>query len=100
VANIDAIVATTGLDGLVIGPSDLSADLDCPNDFAKPAYGAAFVAIERAATRAGLILGSVAHTGFDLERLLAAGHCFIRASSDVMALRDGLLAHLGATRRP
>jgi 2-keto-3-deoxy-L-rhamnonate aldolase RhmA len=82
----------------VIGPHDLAADLGTDNDFAAPAYHAAFSKIEEAATRAGVLLGSRTHPGFPIERLLGAGHSFILASGDVSALRDGYRAHLEAAR--
>jgi 2-keto-3-deoxy-L-rhamnonate aldolase RhmA len=99
VANIAAIVATPGLDGLVIGPYDLSADLGCPYDYSSPAYNDAFVRIEQAATGARLLLGTAAHAGFPVERLLGSGHCFILASVDIFALRDGYRSHLEAARK-
>lgn len=98
VSNIDAIVATPGLDGAVIGPHDLAADLGTENDFSAPAYHEAFTRIEEAATRAGVLLGSRTHPGFPIERLRSAGHSFILASGDVSALRDGYRAHLEAAR--
>jgi 4-hydroxy-2-oxoheptanedioate aldolase len=93
---IDAIAATPGLTGLVIGPNDLAHDLGCPNDFASPAYEAAFALIERAASREQLLLGSKVHPGFPAQRLAQNGHRLIVASSDSAALRDGFRAHLGA----
>lgn len=98
VANIIGIAETSGLDGFVIGPHDLSADLGCPNDYSAPAYKAAFEKIEQAATHAGLVLGSIAHPGFPVEKLIEAGHRFILASVDILALRDGFRSHLVAAR--
>jgi 4-hydroxy-2-oxoheptanedioate aldolase len=95
---IEGIVATEGLDGIVIGPHDLSADLDSPNDFSTEAYRTAFETVEAAVTRRGKILGSRTHPGFPIERLLAAGHRFILTCGDVSALRDGFHLHLEAVR--
>lgn len=97
--NVTEIAATPGIDGLVIGPHDLSADLGCPGDFSAPSYKAAFVKIEKAALNARIIVGSVPHPGFSADRLLKAGHRFILASADVIALRDGYRAHLAAVGR-
>jgi 4-hydroxy-2-oxoheptanedioate aldolase len=91
---IDAIAATPGLDGLVIGPHDLAADLGVPADFSAPVYVTAFAAVERAAKSAGLILGSRIHPGFPIERLLEAGHRFILAGSDVAAVVEGYRLNL------
>jgi 2-keto-3-deoxy-L-rhamnonate aldolase RhmA len=82
----------------VIGPHDLAADLDSPNDFSTEAYRTAFESVEAAVTRCGKILGSRTHAGFPIERLLAAGHRFIVTSGDVSALRDGFRLHLEAVR--
>jgi 2-keto-3-deoxy-L-rhamnonate aldolase RhmA len=98
VAAIAAIAATPGLDGLVIGPNDLAADLGSPKDFPSPAYRDAFAEVERAALRAGILLGSRIHPGFPIERLLSRGHRFILAAGDVTALRDGYRAHLELAR--
>lgn len=99
VANVGAIAATPGLSGLVIGPSDLSADLGCADDFSSAAYTNAFAAIGAAAAGAGLILGSRTHPGFSIPQLLRAGHRFILASVDVAALRDGFQTQLAAARQ-
>jgi len=96
---IEAIAATPGLDGLVIGPNDLAADLDVVDDFSAPAYVAAFTAVEQAAKRERLILGSRTHPGFPIERLLGAGHCFILAGRDVAAIREGYRLNLREARR-
>lgn len=96
---IGAIVATTGLDGIVIGPNDLVADLGCAGDFSAPAYQSAFAVVERTAASAGLFIGSAPHPGRDVARLIAAGHCFIRVGADIVALRDGLRTPLDAARR-
>jgi 4-hydroxy-2-oxoheptanedioate aldolase len=98
VKNIAAIAGTPGLHGLIIGPHDLSADLGSAGDFSTPAYMGAFAAVEQAARQTGLILGSGVHAGFDVERLVGAGHGFIQITSDVMALREGLRAHLPSGR--
>jgi 2-keto-3-deoxy-L-rhamnonate aldolase RhmA len=96
VERIAAIIATPGIDGLVIGPSDLSADLGRPNDFANAAYAQAFRHVERSAADARLVFGTKPHPGFELWRLLAAGHRFIIAAADVTTLRDGYRAQLAA----
>lgn len=100
VEDIEAIAATRGLDGLVVGPNDLSADLGCAGDFANPDYGKAFSRVEAAARSAGLVLGSRPHPGYSVERLVDAGHRLILLGADVGALREGLGAMLAAARAP
>ena len=99
VEQIGDIAVTAGLDGLVIGPSDLSADLGCPDDFANSTYLKAFADVEAAAVKRGLILGSRPHAGFPVERLIEQGHRFLIVSADVTALRDGFRSHLAQAGR-
>jgi 4-hydroxy-2-oxoheptanedioate aldolase len=104
IANVAAIAATPGIDGLVIGPHDLAADLGTPKDFTRAAFTRSVAEVEDAAMRSGLLLGGGAYAGFPLERLLTAGHCLILAGGDTAALRVGLRAQLDAvlanTRQP
>ena len=99
VDHVEAIAATPGLDGLVIGSHDLSADLGSPGVHSTPEYQSAFARIERAAKGSGLILGGGAHPDYPLERLAHAGFCFLLASVDFLALREGYRAHLETARR-
>lgn len=98
VDNVAEIVATPGLGGVVIGPSDLSADLECANNFSAPAYRSAFAEVEKAATAANVLLGTKPHPGYPLERLLAAGHRFIIAVADINVLREGFRSQLKSAR--
>jgi 4-hydroxy-2-oxoheptanedioate aldolase len=96
--NLAEIAATPGISGFVIGPNDLSADLGCPSDFSAAAYSAAFAKIEATAANAKLLIGTIAHPHYPIERLLAAGHAFIIVSSDVATVRDGYKSQLAAAR--
>jgi len=92
VEQIAAIAQTPGLDGIVMGPNDLSADLGCPGDFASLGFARAAAAIAKAATDAHLILGGGAYPGLPVEGLLKSGHTFILSHSDVAALRSTFLS--------
>jgi 2-keto-3-deoxy-L-rhamnonate aldolase RhmA len=96
--DLPAIAATSGISGLVIGPNDLSADLDCASEFSAPAYAAAIAKIEATTARAQLLLGTIAHPHYPTERLLVAGHRLIIVSSDVAMFRDGCKSQLAAAR--
>jgi 4-hydroxy-2-oxoheptanedioate aldolase len=89
VAQIRDISATPGLDALVVGPNDLCADLGAGADFAAPVFQEALVAVERAAAKAAIVLGSGVYPGISVSRLLQGGHTFILAVSDVGALQAG-----------
>jgi 2-keto-3-deoxy-L-rhamnonate aldolase RhmA len=98
IASIDSIAATPGLGGLVIGPKDLASDLGFPDEFESPVYVSAFCQVQEAAQRTGLLLGTRVHPPFTLPRLLAGGHTFILASSDMSALAEGYRLHLTTAR--
>jgi 2-keto-3-deoxy-L-rhamnonate aldolase RhmA len=98
VDNIAAIASTPGIGGLIVGPSDLSADLGCPFDFSAPVYTSAFTQIEQGAAGARIHLGTIAHAGYSVERLLNAGHRIIIVTADIAVLREGFGSQLAAAR--
>ncbi|HEY6927610.1 MAG TPA: aldolase/citrate lyase family protein [Steroidobacteraceae bacterium] len=98
VSQLNAIASTAGIDGLVIGPHDLAIDLGAPNDFLTPEFQVAFARIERAARKAGLLLGTRTLPDFPFQKLLLGGHTFILLCADVAALREGYRTHLEKVR--
>jgi 2-keto-3-deoxy-L-rhamnonate aldolase RhmA len=92
------IAAVHGLDGLLVGPSDLSADLGRPGDFGNDVYRGVMAHVAEAAKAHGLILGTRPHAGFELPVLLAAGHRFIVTGADIGILRSGMSCELNAAR--
>jgi 2-keto-3-deoxy-L-rhamnonate aldolase RhmA len=98
VSNIEAISATEGVSGLVIGPRDLAHDLGVVEDFSIPRFQSAFVEIEGAARRKGLLLGSRVPSGCSMERLVSAGHVLLLAGNDLAALSEGYRLRLDAIR--
>ena len=87
VANIEAIAAVDGVDGLFIGPSDLAAALGHPGDSANAAVRAT---IEDAIARiraTGKCAGILAPAEADARHWLERGCLFVGVGSDV-----GLLA--------
>src|SRR5262245_35097603 len=85
--NIEAIAAVEGVDGLFIGPSDLSAAL---GHLGEPGHPEVRAAIENAVTRirkAGKPAGILAPVEADARHWLAKGFTFVAVGSDL-----GLLA--------
>ncbi len=82
VAAIDEIAAVPGLDGLFIGPGDLSRRLDCVVDWAHPAMKNAQDRVATAATRNGIAWGRPARGSEDIRDLAAAGARLIAHGSD------------------
>ena len=99
-SNIDAIAGTPGVDGLFLGPSDLSIALsngrtldplskDVDNEIDR---------IITAATKAGKIPGAYCHSAERAVALAKRGMRFIAVASDMMFLRAGAAAQLKALK--
>ena len=85
-ANIDAIAATPGVDGLFIGPGDLSLRLGCPLDWANPKMIAAQAQVAAAAARHGKEWGRPSGTAEDIAALSRQGARLIAHGSDFSAV--------------
>jgi 2-keto-3-deoxy-L-rhamnonate aldolase RhmA len=98
VANVEEIVAIEGVDGILIGPVDLSAELGCPGDFSQAPYAQAMARIERAASETGKLVGTVPHQGHSLEALLARGHRLFIVGADMPLIREAMVAQVQTAR--
>jgi len=99
-ANLDAIVETPGIDGLFLGPSDLSIALS--NGASLDPFSAE---VEReldrilaATARTNKIPGAYCHTGERAAALAKRGVRFLAVASDLAMLRAGAAAALKATK--
>lgn len=97
VANAADILAVDGVDGVIIGPSDLSANLGRVGDFSGE-YGEAFATIERAAAARGKFLGTAPHPGYPLDALIARGHRIFIVGADMPLVREAMSAQVAAAR--
>lgn len=80
VDNADEILAVTGVDGVFIGPGDLSMTMGLP--MTDPAVQAAIdVTFEKAKSR-GVAVGTVAGNGAGARRLVEKGYDFVLVSND------------------
>ncbi len=90
-ANVDAIVATPGLDGIYIGPSDLSLAIGGPpgQDQTAPDLMAAFDRIIAACKAAGVKVG--VHTGSlsYAKQMVDKGFDLVTAGGDMRYLMSG-----------
>jgi 4-hydroxy-2-oxoheptanedioate aldolase len=90
--DLDAILATPGLDGIYVGPSDLSAALGCPPilDPVEPTVVAAIEYVLAKAKQAGLRAGIHTGTPAYARRMHALGFDFISLASDsrLLALKS------------
>jgi 4-hydroxy-2-oxoheptanedioate aldolase len=96
-ANVEAICAVAGLDGVYVGPSDLrlavggASTTDVSVD---DAFEAALVRVQKAAAAAGIAAGIHTAAGDDAARRLAQGYTFATVSSDLTHLRNASAVHL------
>lgn len=86
VAAADAIAAVPGVDGLFIGPGDLSLRLECPMDWANPKMVAAEDTVAAAAARHGKVWGRPSGTAADIAALAKKGARLIAHGSDFGAV--------------
>src|SRR6185295_12108260 len=97
---LDDMLGVDGLDGVLIGPHDLSCSLGLPEKYDAPEFEAAVRTIFRKARAAGL--GAGIHSWMPAAREAAwcrAGANFVIHSSDIIATRDALTAEINALRR-
>jgi 4-hydroxy-2-oxoheptanedioate aldolase len=92
--NLDAILATPGIDGVFVGPFDLSIALAQGRsvDPDSPKVDEALRAIADAANNAGKIAGVYCHASKRAPALAKRGFRFIAAGNDIGFLRAGLAA--------
>ncbi len=85
-AEIDAIAAIEGVDGLFIGPGDLAVRLDCPLDWNHPRMVEAESRLAAAAARHGVAWGRPARDAADIARVVRLGGRLIAHGSDFGAV--------------
>ena len=84
--NLDAIAATPGVDGVFIGPADLSASMGHPGNPGHPDVQAAIHDGITRILRAGKAPGILATTESQARQWLAAGALFVAVGVDTMLL--------------
>jgi len=94
IKNLDEILAVDGVDGVLIGPHDLSCSLDHPENYRHPKFDAAVCKIiqtARAKGRGAGIHAIMGADGLDLElKWIEAGANFILHSADIIAAMGSL----------
>jgi 4-hydroxy-2-oxoheptanedioate aldolase len=101
-ANLDEIAATAGLDGLFVGPADLSLGLglDTFADLTDPVLLEALDSVIAAAGANGSIPGIHAPSPGNSIAMAARGFRFVSSAVDEDLLRHAAEDALGATRSP
>jgi 4-hydroxy-2-oxoheptanedioate aldolase len=98
--NVEAIAATPGIDGLFLGPADLSIALSKGRDV-DPMSAEVDRELERitaAAAKAGKIMGAYCHSAERAVALAKRGIRFLAVGSDMAFLRAGAAAALKTLR--
>lgn len=85
-ANLDGIAGTPGVDGLFIGPGDLSRRLGCPLDWDHPEMAAAEAAVAAAAAKHRIAWGRPAGSVEQIARIVRKGGKLIAHGSDFGAV--------------
>jgi 4-hydroxy-2-oxoheptanedioate aldolase len=86
-ANIEAIAAVDGVDGIFIGPADLAASMGYPGQGSHPEVKAAVVDALKRITAAGLPAGFLSLDPVMLDAVNEAGGTFIAVDVDMVLLR-------------
>lgn len=100
-ADLEAIAATPGLDGLFVGPSDLTLGVGgaYPGDpSATDAFEAALARIRAACEANGSVAAIYCPSGALAARRLADGFTFVTVASDLSHLEEAARAHLDRAR--
>lgn len=100
-AEVETILDVPGVDGVYVGPYDLSLALGASAPFEDailPALDAAIERIRVAAETRGKIAGIHCADGSTAARRAREGFTFVTAATDLLALRSGLRSELAAAR--
>jgi 4-hydroxy-2-oxoheptanedioate aldolase len=99
-ANVDEIADTPGLDGVYIGPADLSQSLGGKPqaDVTDPEFLDALLRIQRAARQHGIVAGIHTNSPEYAARMIEAGFQFVTVMSDARLLAAGAGATVAALK--
>ena len=99
ISNLDDILAVPGIDAIYVGPADLSITLGLKpgNNDGESVFDDALATIVAGCRKAGVVPGIHA-TAALVERRLEQGFRMITVTSDVLAMRNMLVADLATAR--
>ena len=98
--NLDAIAATPGVDGVFIGPADLSASMGHPGNAAHPEVQAVIADGVQRIRAAGKAPGILATSEAVAKQWLSAGALFVAVGADTMLLASGASQLLAQFKGP
>ncbi len=95
---LDALLALDGLDGVYVGPKDLSLSLGRAGDDDRGAVREVVSGVVARAVAAGVPIGVHSYDGATAAGYAAEGATIVTATMDTTALSAGLTGHLRAAR--
>jgi len=98
VADLDATLAVDGVDGIYVGPRDLSLSLGCAFDPDNPELNRALQRVWAACAAAGKPVGVHATNGATARRFRDAGSTLVTTVADGAAITRDAAAQLGRAR--
>jgi 4-hydroxy-2-oxoheptanedioate aldolase len=90
VANVDAIAATPGVDGVFVGPADLSADMGFVGQMDAPEVIVAIDHVYARTKAAGKIVGTIVFDEKDFQNQIDRGVTFLGLGGDSYLLQKSL----------
>lgn len=98
---LDRLLAVEGLDGIVIGPNDLSYSMDVPNEYSDPRFQEAVVGILSKAREKGVACGvhALGEIGQQIEWAQKSGMNMLWHSGDIYAFVNGIKQDIARYRR-
>jgi 4-hydroxy-2-oxoheptanedioate aldolase len=98
VTDLEATLGEDGVDGIYVGPRDLSYSLGCPLDPDDPALKRALDQIRSACAAAGKPVGIHATDGATARRYRAGGCSLVTVATDALAISRATVTELAAAR--
>ena len=98
VADLEATLAEDGVDGIYVGPRDLSYSLGCPLDPDDPVLKPVLAQIRSACAAAGKPVGIHASDGATARRYRDEGCSLITVTADALTISRGAVAELATAQ--
>ena len=98
--DLDAVLAVEGLDGVYVGPGDLSLSLELTGADRRAELRGVLSTIIARATAAGVPVGVHAYSGADAAGYAAEGATIVTVAVDARALGSVIAEQLDVARRP
>ncbi len=97
-ADLDALLAVDGLDGVYVGPGDLSLSLGLTGAARRAELRGVLASVLTRAGAAGVPVGVHAYSGAEAAGYAAEGATIVTVAVDSLSLAEAVSAHLGAVR--